>query len=62
MGWPCRAELWGETMDQARADYASVANAVAAQDHQGFPKVLWTASEGGRRPIAEPIGRCSGPR
>ena len=30
MGWPCRAELWGETMDQARADYAAVANAVAA--------------------------------
>jgi agmatine deiminase len=29
MGWPCRAELWGETIDQARADYASVANAVA---------------------------------
>ena len=30
MGWPCRADLWGETMDQARADYAAVANAVAA--------------------------------
>jgi agmatine deiminase len=30
MGWPCRVELWGETMDQARADYAAVANAVAA--------------------------------
>ena len=30
MGWPCRTELWGETMDQARADYAAVANAVAA--------------------------------
>jgi agmatine deiminase len=30
MGWPCRAELWGETMEQARADYATVANAVAA--------------------------------
>jgi agmatine deiminase len=30
MGWPCRAELWGDTMPQARADYASVANAVAA--------------------------------
>jgi agmatine deiminase len=30
MGWPCRAELWGETMDRARADYATVANAIAA--------------------------------
>jgi agmatine deiminase len=30
MGWPCRTELWGDTLAQARADYASVANAVAA--------------------------------
>ncbi len=30
MGWPCRAELWGEEIDQARADYATVANAIAA--------------------------------
>jgi agmatine deiminase len=30
MGWPCRIELWGETLDQARSDYASVANAVGA--------------------------------
>jgi agmatine deiminase len=30
MGWPCRVELWGETLEQARADYAAVANAVAA--------------------------------
>ncbi len=30
MGWPCRLELWGETLVQARADYAAVANAVAA--------------------------------
>ena len=30
MGWPCRTELWGETLAQARADYATVANAVAA--------------------------------
>ncbi len=29
-GWPCRTDLWGETMDQARADYATVANAIAA--------------------------------
>jgi agmatine deiminase len=30
MGWPCRAELWGETLERARADYATVANAIAA--------------------------------
>ena len=30
MGWPCRTELWGETLGQARADYAAVANAIAA--------------------------------
>ncbi|MFZ0090351.1 MAG: agmatine deiminase family protein [Solirubrobacteraceae bacterium] len=30
MGWPCRAQLWGDTIVQARSDYASVANAVAA--------------------------------
>jgi agmatine deiminase len=30
MGWPCREELWGETLEQARADYAAVANAVGA--------------------------------
>ena len=29
MGWPCRAELWGPTLEQARADYAFVANAIA---------------------------------
>ena len=30
MGWPCRVQLWGETLAQARADYAAVANAIAA--------------------------------
>ncbi len=30
MGWPCRLELWGETLEQARTDYAGVANAIAA--------------------------------
>jgi agmatine deiminase len=30
MGWPCRLELWGSIIDQARALYASVANAIAA--------------------------------
>jgi agmatine deiminase len=30
MGWPCRDELWGEQLGQAKADYAATANAVAA--------------------------------
>jgi len=30
MGWPCRRELWGDTIAQARSDYASVANAISA--------------------------------
>src|SRR5205807_5009589 len=29
MGWPCRRELWGDLLEQARSDYAAVANAVA---------------------------------
>jgi len=29
MGWPCREDLWGPTLEQARADYAHVANAIA---------------------------------
>jgi agmatine deiminase len=29
MGWPCRQELWGPTLEQARDDYAYVANAIA---------------------------------
>src|SRR5258708_20716579 len=29
MAWPCRRELWSETIDQARADYATVADAIA---------------------------------
>jgi agmatine deiminase len=28
MGWPCRTELWGPTLEQARHDYAYVANAI----------------------------------
>ncbi len=29
MGWPTRESLWGATLEQARADYAYVANAIA---------------------------------
>jgi len=41
MGWPCRLELWGETIDQARADYAAVANAIAQ-----FESVTMIANHG----------------
>ncbi|HWE14207.1 MAG TPA: agmatine deiminase family protein [Solirubrobacteraceae bacterium] len=30
MGWPCRLELWGAAIEQACAEYAVVANAIAA--------------------------------
>jgi agmatine deiminase len=30
MGWPCRESLWGDTLAQARREYATVANAIAA--------------------------------
>ena len=30
MGWPCRPELWGETLEPARTEYAGVANAICA--------------------------------
>ena len=41
MGWPCRRELWGETFEQAEADYAEVANAIAA-----FEPVTMVANPG----------------
>ncbi len=53
MGWPCRAELWGETMAQARVDYAAVANAVAA-----FEPVTMIANPGADAAAAR--AACSG--
>jgi agmatine deiminase len=41
MGWPCRRELWGETIGQARADSAAVANAIAS-----FESVTMIANPG----------------
>lgn len=37
--WPCRRELWRDQLEQARADYAAVANAIAA-----FELVLMVAN------------------
>jgi agmatine deiminase len=42
MGWPCRTELWGQTLLQARKDYAAVANAIA-----DFEPVTMIANPGG---------------
>jgi agmatine deiminase len=41
MGWPCRRELWGKTFERAQADYAAVANAIAA-----FEPVMMIANPG----------------
>ena len=47
MGWPCRLELWREKLDQARADYAAVANAIAA-----FEPVTMIANPGADTALA----------
>jgi len=39
MGWPARGEMWAEHFAQAKADYAEIANAIAA-----FEPVLLAAS------------------
>lgn len=53
MGWPCRRELWGETLEQAKRDYAAVANTIAA-----FEPVLMIANPGPDG--AEARGACGG--
>jgi agmatine deiminase len=53
MGWPCRLELWGETFEQACADYATVANAIAA-----FEPVTMIANPG--EDAAAARAACSG--
>ncbi len=52
MGWPCRLELWGETFERARADYATVANAIAE-----FEPVTMIANPG--RDAADARAACS---
>jgi agmatine deiminase len=41
MAWPCRAELWGPQLAEAKRDYAAAANAIAA-----FEPVLMVARPG----------------
>jgi agmatine deiminase len=52
MAWPCRRELWNETIDQARADYAMVARAIAE-----FEPVTMIANPGAE--AAEARAVCS---
>jgi agmatine deiminase len=52
MGWPCRRELWGETLAQAKQDYAAVANAISA-----FEPVTLLANPGAD--AAEARGACA---
>jgi agmatine deiminase len=52
MGWPCRTELWGVTMERAQADYATVANAIAA-----FEPVTMIANAGPDAALARAL--CS---
>src|SRR3954451_7739493 len=53
MAWPCRTELWGELLDDARRDHAAVASAVAA-----FEPVVMVASPGEQ--AADARARCAG--
>ncbi len=53
MGWPCRADLWGDCISRAQADYAEVANAIAA-----FEPVVMIANPGADARAAR--AACSG--
>ncbi len=41
IGWPCRVSSWGKTLEQGRAEFAAVANAIAAFE----PVTMICASE-----------------
>ncbi len=52
MAWPCRRELWGELLDDAKDDYAAVARAVAA-----FEPLLMVCQPGHATEVRD---RCGG--
>ncbi len=41
IGWPCRPDAWGDTLEQGRAEFATIANAIAAFE----PVTMVCASE-----------------
>jgi agmatine deiminase len=51
MAWPARAELWGEALDAAKAEYAGVARAIAA-----FEPVLMVAAPGCAAEVSDLCG------
>ena len=53
MAWPARAALWGDRLEQAKADYAAVASAIAR-----FEPVLMLANPG--NDAREARERCAG--
>jgi agmatine deiminase len=72
MGWPCRRDLWGPTLGQAREDYATVANAIAAfepvtmianpgEDAQAARAALTTAVDVTALPLDDSWLRDCGP-
>jgi agmatine deiminase len=53
MAWPCRAELWGELLEDARRDHAACASAIAA-----FEPVTMVANPGEQAAAAR--AACAG--
>ena len=51
MAWPSRKELWGERLDEAKRDYASVARAIA-----GFEPVLMACNPGVAQEVRDLCG------
>ncbi len=51
MAWPARVELWGEAMEEAKAEYAGVARAIAA-----FEPVLIVAPPGSATEVRNVCG------
>jgi agmatine deiminase len=51
MAWPARAELWGSLLEDAKAEYAAVARAIAT-----FEPVLVVAPEGRAREVLDACG------
>jgi agmatine deiminase len=52
MAWPVRVDLWGDGLEQARRDYASIARAIAA-----FEPVLMVAPPGSAADVRRRCGR-----